>query len=364
MITRIFADNFACFSGFAFEPAQINLLVGDNGSGKSSLLYLVSNLRLLAMRTDALTTALLPATRTRWETRPEQRLGITLADVAGGTFEWAVSLVVNPTSRSVEIASETIRKDEVIIAERTGGTFSVRGKDLPIPYQLDGSLLALRLDDADLHALHAAMEDIMLLKLDLSAIEATTGKASPSLRFDGGNFPSNYRHMRETSFESVTRLHDALREVLGGFRSIELVDVGDDVRVLVVKFLSGIGKPDFDLAFRDLSEGQRALIVYYHLLTTFSLTKRTLLIDEPDNYLALREIQPWLQALTRAVEDHGTQALVASHNPEVIDYLAADSAWLFERDGAGPSRVRRVEVDRDSGLKASEQLARGWTNGA
>jgi predicted ATPase len=170
--------------------------------------------------------------------------------------------------------------------------------------------------------------------------------------------------MRESSFERTGHLHSALVKVLGGFRSIDLIDVGDDEKALVAKFFAEPGKPDFVLAFRELSEGQRALVVFYYLLTTFELTKRTLLIDEPDNYLALRELQPWLQALTRAAEDQGTQAFVVSHNPEVIDFLAADDAWLFERDDAGPARVRRLPLDRSSGLKASEQLARGWTDGA
>ena len=65
--------------------------------------------------------------------------------------------------------------------------------------------------------------------------------------------------------------------------------------------------------------------------------------------------------LTRAVEDPGARAFIVSHNPAVIDYLAADHAWLFERDDGGPVRVRPLPIDRDSGLKASEQLARGWT---
>jgi predicted ATPase len=225
-------------------------------------------------------------------------------------------------------------------------------------------MLALRLDDPDLQALRLAVENIMVLKLDLSSIEPTTKKASTSLLFSGANFPSNYRHVRETRFGTVKHFHEALEGVLGGFRSIEFVDVAEDEKALVVTFFADPGRPDYVLAFRELSEGQRALVILTHLLTTFDLKNRTLLIDEPDNYLALRELQPWLQTLSRAVEDQGTQALIVSHNPEVIDYLAAEHAWLFEREDAGPAHVRPLVVDRDSGLKASEQLARGWTTRA
>ena len=37
--------------------------------------------------------------------------------------------------------------------------------------------------------------------------------------------------------------------------------------------------------------------------------------DEPDNFIALQEIQPWLVSLCQAVEDHGSQALIISHHP-------------------------------------------------
>jgi energy-coupling factor transporter ATP-binding protein EcfA2 len=363
MITRIFADNFRCFSSFTFEPKQLNLLVGENGSGKSTVLDVVATLRLLATRTDALTMVPFATSLTRWSSSSEQRLGLTLSDVGGGIFDWEAVLGTRSTGDSVEVVAETIRKDSAIIAERDGKSVRVRGQDLPVPYRLDASLLALRFDDPDLNALRQAVEHLLVLRIDLNQIERTSTKESTGIRIDGQNFPSNYRHVCQSRFEETRRLHVALEGVLGGFRSLELEDVGEDAKVLVVKLFAESGKPDFRLAFHELSEGQRSLIVLYHVLTTFDLRKRSLLIDEPDNFLSLRELQPWLQTLTRAAEDDGLQALIASHNPEVIDYLAAENAWLFERDEAGPSRVRPLPIDRSSGMKASEQLARGWTLG-
>lgn len=37
MITRIYIDNYRCFTNFEFAPQRINLLLGANGSGKSAL---------------------------------------------------------------------------------------------------------------------------------------------------------------------------------------------------------------------------------------------------------------------------------------------------------------------------------------
>jgi AAA15 family ATPase/GTPase len=45
MLTRLYIDNFRCFVGFEYRPGRTNLILGRNGSGKSSMLD-----ALLAMR--------------------------------------------------------------------------------------------------------------------------------------------------------------------------------------------------------------------------------------------------------------------------------------------------------------------------
>ena len=51
-----------------------------------------------------------------------------------------------------------------------------------------------------------------------------------------------------------------------------------------------------------------------------------------------------------------------SHHPEVIDYLAANAAYLVHRPSGGPTKVRPVQLAGASseGLKLWEIVARGW----
>jgi hypothetical protein len=89
-----------------------------------------------------------------------------------------------------------------------------------------------------------------------------------------------------------------------------------------------------------------------------------LFLDEPDNYVALREIQPWLSALTDSCGEGVEQAFLISHHPEIIDHLALSSGRWFERDSNGPARVSEKPKAQVDGLKPSESVARGWESRA
>jgi ATPase subunit of ABC transporter with duplicated ATPase domains len=157
--------------------------------------------------------------------------------------------------------------------------------------------------------------------------------------------------------EVVEALRHELEEIIDGFEAIRFAGASGDPRELRVMCTRGAGGTPrtYELSLEDLSDGQRCLLVLYTMLHAARSSPSVLCFDEPDNFVALREIQPWLIKLGDAVESGGGQALLISHHPEVIDYLAADSAFLFERPRGDLVRVRR--------LKASELLARGWVDG-
>lgn len=67
--------------------------------------------------------------------------------------------------------------------------------------------------------------------------------------------------------------------------------------------------------FHELSDGQRALIVLYAITFLTAGQDTVLLIDEPVNYVGLREIQPWLIELSDACGGAIPQAVLCSHHP-------------------------------------------------
>jgi predicted ATPase len=152
---------------------------------------------------------------------------------------------------------------------------------------------------------------------------------------------------------------EQLKKVIDGFTGVRMEKVGLDTRALMMTF-EELGER-YELRLDEISDGQRALFALYSLVRLAAGQGYTLFLDEPDNYVALCEIQPWLIELADACGDRVPQAVLCSHHPELIDYLGADRGVELRRESSGATTVRRLgETTVDGGLKLSETVARGW----
>jgi energy-coupling factor transporter ATP-binding protein EcfA2 len=90
MLTRILADNFRALVNFEFRPGKLSLLLGDNGSGKSSLFEVLALTSDLVVRGKS-AGELFRWTQTRWDTREVQRFELDV-DGPEGTYRYALEI--------------------------------------------------------------------------------------------------------------------------------------------------------------------------------------------------------------------------------------------------------------------------------
>ena len=176
---------------------------------------------------------------------------------------------------------------------------------------------------------------------------------------DLSNIAAWYRHLVQSDPGHNEELRISLRESLDAFNYLQLEPAGENTRLLVAEFNSANEKTR-KFYFGELSDGQRCLICLYAILHFVLAKGGTVLFDEPDNFLSLREIQPWLMTVEDVVEANRGQVLIISHHPEIINQWAPSSGVLFARDGAGAVRVEKFHGDPDSFLAPAELVARGW----
>ncbi|MCP4756061.1 MAG: ATP-binding protein, partial [Proteobacteria bacterium] len=205
------------------------------------------------------------------------------------------------------------------------------------------------------------VERIFIVSIQPNAMTSETEKESNRLNRDCTNFVSWYRYLSQEHQDKMFNLITQLRDTLPGFHAFKLEQAGKH-RILKVGFGSEDSNPDpiyFD--FEQLSDGQRVMIVLYTLLFGLKDLGHPVFLDEPENYVSLPEIQPWLMELNDACGESLPQAVLISHHPELIDYFGAECGKWIERDPLGPTRVKQLPKQIDRGLKLSEQIARGWT---
>ena len=378
MIGRFYADNFRCLTNFELELDQTNIFLGHNGSGKTSVFDALRKIQNLIVRGSRIE-----------DEFPQRDLSCLRSDnqvqqfelemvVDQEIYEYMLKMEHNLDRNRMWIVQEILRhnKKPLFVFEKGIARLYRDDYGRESSYQFDPARSGIGF-------LHAHPDNRRLTRFKTELTNAKIVSPCPPLfksetktvtRAEGAffdpmmqNFVEWYWSVSQKNIGSVVRLFKELKEVLPGFESLSMVESGEGARVLKAAFHSRAGDHRLNrYSFDQLSDGQRFLVALYSLLYLVDddrLTeghRRSLFIDEPDNYLSLREVQPWLAQVMDACGETLEQAVIISHNPITIDYLAGAKGRWFSRDGEGPVRVGNEPKFSTGGLSLSEAIARGW----
>lgn len=370
MLKRLYIDNYRCLVNFECSLANRQLILGSNGTGKSTLLDVLALLRDVCVRGEPLGIRFGGATRTRWQNVPEQAFEL---DVSGNGGEYQFRLVVDTWGTP---GRPRVVKEEVDFAGKPVFRFCDgevqlfndrhEGK-VRYPFDWHRSALATiteRSENTKLSWFKRWLGGLLCVSPDPRRMSALAQHETAYPATDLSDFADWYRHLRQESDDRA--LMDDLRGAVEGFESLDLKDAGLGNRVLKVTLSSengqGGGRRKDIYGFDELSDGQRVLIGLYTLLHFALKPDATVLFDEPDNFVALREVQPWLEKVLDRIEEEaaGAQVLLISHHPELLNRLAFQDGILLERPGGRHTRVRRFDDTAQTGLEPAELVMRGW----
>jgi predicted ATPase len=194
-------------------------------------------------------------------------------------------------------------------------------------------------------------------------VESEARKPAHSLFTDGANFGAWYETIANADTETLQEYLKAVKEVIPGLRAVNLKPLHRAGKLFETEIqVNGVRKA---FALDELSEGQISLLVLYAVLHFCVSRGMTVALDEPDNYLALAEIEPFLYALEDAAEASHAQVFLISHHPEIHNRWARDPdrCRYFERTDDGRFAVHSIDWGEYPGLTTAEVVARGWTDG-
>lgn len=150
----------------------------------------------------------------------------------------------------------------------------------------------------------------------------TSGVPTPnaSLERHGENLPGAADHLRRNEPRAWAQVVDAMRTIMPGLRSIEVVYTED--RRLALQFREqGVGRP---WNTNEVSDGTvQALALFIAL---FDTRAPVLAIEEPEN-----SVHPWIlrQFVDLCRDASAKQIVVTTHSPVLLNYVPAETVRLM-----------------------------------
>ncbi len=389
MIERIYIDNFRTLVNCEIKLQSVSLLLGANGAGKSSVFDAVELIKNFVGGAGPVWEVFPSSALTRWQSLDEQTFELDLRGHEG-VFHYALRIKHAPDRRQSRVASESLSFDGHPLFTSKDGEAQLyndkHGRGPVMTFDWNRSALPAiysRPDNRKLTDFKDRLTAVYCVRPCPLLMETDSQQETDVLSRDASNFASWYRYVLRQDISRQMDLFRELQQLFEGFEQLRMDGPADgtislraifrppdattpspyidtDRQFLLSHTMLGSKNSFLTYKFGELSEGQRQLILLYTLLYGLSDTNRVLFFDEPDNYVSLREVQPWLTALMDATGRHVSQSIIISHHPEVIDHLAREKGIWFTRDSAGPTRVGTDKADDTSQLKPSEIEARGW----
>ena len=370
MITRLYANNFRCLVAFEVKFDSFGVLCGPNGSGKSSVFDALKLIRDLGTSEASLggdgPQDIRQLEFTNWLDSTTQEFELSV-QTAGHEFEYRLHIEQLHGDVKPRIIQENATCDgrHLFSRDLEGVSFARRdGSQAGFPLdwrqaalgaiQPSGSL-------SEIQILQEALAKILILRPSPRSMEAESRSETrqPSLYLS--NILSWYRSLSQEQ-DWTDALRDSLQNVWPDFKSFRLVDVGLNAKTLQLRFDAGNGHSAEPYFFHQLSDGEKALVGLYMVRAAMETNAASIIvIDEPDNYVGLPELQPWVLAM-RELLDAEHQAILISHHPEVLaDASEEYGTYLWRDNHTSPTRSGPLKVPE--GLSAGEAMARGWIGG-
>lgn len=368
MINEIYIDNFKCLTNFQIKPREFQLWMGNNGSGKTSVLEALYCVQRL-MRGEHVEDIFKRDSLTMWDKRQEQTIGFSLR-INEEVYKYELTIdYSNPKYK------QRIRREKLIWEDSTFFLYDgqeahlyrinwntkVTEEGVVFPADWNRSIIptiAQRDDNKPLILFREEIDKILLLHPVPLVVKDAAKTESRNLSKHGENFAQWYRHLLQEYPAISYHAKQLLNDVLPGFEQLSLRETGESRKLMATFRIEG---KDYNFDFKNISDGQRQLIVLYTLLEALRAgTFSTVLIDEPDNFVSMREIQPWLENLNDICDEHGKQALIISHHPEIVNNMARGTELWFSRKAL--AHVVVEPFPKVAGLTPAETMARGWEN--
>ena len=356
MIQRFYVHNFRCLENFELPIAKrpSTLLIGKNGSGKSTVGFALEVLQKIARGTNRVGDLVKPADFSRGRSDVPLRFEIELG-LDEKAYEYSLAFDLPSGFRELRVVEERLSVDGKHVYTRDGAqvTFFKTRTDKEAKFLIDWHLVALPLiqvrSEADhLHVFKSWLARMLIIAPIPNRIEGDSKDITLLPNRDVTNFGDWISRLLADSPAAYGDIDRFLKKVMPDFEDFKNPIIGRDFRSLSVQFAND--NSTMSVPFRDLSDGEKCFFICAVVLASNHAYSPNLCFwDEPDNHLALSEVGHFVMDLRRSFQSGG-QLVVTSHDQEAISRFSGDNTFLLHRHNhLEPTLVRPVSEVKVNG---------------
>ena len=343
MLNRLYVHNYRCLNNFELrlKDKPSVLLLGRNGSGKSSVRSALEILQHIARGTNRVGTLIKRADLYRDRTDEPVRVEVE-AEINARLYRYALALEYPQGFRELRVLSESLECDGLGIFSRDRAQVHLGpASDNPNGFRIDWHVVALPLIQE-----RSAEDPLAIFRLWLARSlildpipSRITGESSEEtlepdreVRRLGGWFAGLIAHAPATYADIDSYLRGILPDLLDIKNPVVAESAEHRSRRLTVNFRAETHEHVLSVPFAALSDGEKSAFVCALVLAASKAHNPIFCFwDEPDSHLALDEVGHFITELRRAFKNNGGQLVVTSHSEETIRRFSHENTFLLHR---------------------------------
>ena len=343
MITSLYVDNYKTLVNFTIDFHNLSVLIGKNGSGKSSVLQVIKAVRSFVIDHKSINEAFSATTLSRWLMSDIQTIELSLRNDVH-SYIYHVEIDFKREEGVGRVKTEEVSCDGHVIFSEDHGHVTLyndsyqAGPEILLDWNYSGvSMVAERRDNQLLSEFKQELDKVIVCSPRPYGIEPSSTRELNRPDYHFSYLVSVYRYLLQAYPEKTETMNNELKKVLSTYLRAYMSGIGEE-KTLVFGFKAN-GK-EIPIYVTEISEGELQLFILYLIALYYVKEGFMVFIDEPDNYISMNEIQPWCRMIEECLEtDGGGQCVMISHHREVLDYLAQSAGIWMSRNGNPSSRI-------------------------
>ncbi|MBI5248581.1 MAG: AAA family ATPase [Desulfomonile tiedjei] len=365
MLQRLYVHNFRCLENFELTTKGMPsaLLIGQNGSGKSTIAMVLEILQGIARRKNRVGELIQSKDFTRGRSDVPIRLEIE-ALLNEKLYKYVLALELPERFKELRVAEEQliVGGEPIYSREEAQVTLHATPQNIRAQFLIDWHLVALPViqeqsEKDPLSHFKTWLARTIILAPIPAFMTGDSGGETLEPKRDGSNFGEWFSGLLSHYPAAYTQVGQFLRDIMPDFRDFVYDPVGKDFKSMIVRFEEN--NAPLSVFFRDLSDGEKCFFLCAAVLAANQLYGPLFCFwDEPDNYLSLPEIGHFVTSLRRSFGKKG-QILVTSHNPEAIRSFSDENTLILRRNSHLEPTVVRLLGDESPTGDLVDALTRG-----